>query len=115
MGPRRGLLPWPGERPDGTGMPPVVEQSVPKSIAQPGHCLQAQGPPPPAFDGQAPYECSYTKHTQSGEWRRRHSQYLAHGSVGANRRRFSLDPTECANTSPSPLHVAALLVQTQQP
>ncbi|KAK4082967.1 uncharacterized protein Triagg1_1857 [Trichoderma aggressivum f. europaeum] len=83
MGPRRGLLPWPGERPDGTGMPPVVEQPVQRH------------PPPPAFDGQAPYERSHTKHTQSGEWRRRHSQYLALGSVGANRRRFSLDPTEC--------------------
>ncbi|KAL7953193.1 hypothetical protein V8C34DRAFT_318404 [Trichoderma compactum] len=40
-------------------MPPVVEQSVRKSIARPSHCLQAQGHPPPAFDGQAPCACAW--------------------------------------------------------
>ncbi|KAF3076819.1 hypothetical protein CFAM422_000085 [Trichoderma lentiforme] len=62
MGPRRGLLPWPGERPDGTGMAChqsssslYEKSSVLQSIAQPNPAIASrpQGHPPPAFDGQA--------------------------------------------------------------
>lgn len=63
---------------------------------------------------------SAQRRQECGEWRRHLSQYSVHGNVGgvkANRRRFSLGPTECANASPRAtiarcMSQSVLLVQT---